>query len=28
VLTKVLHQTVKYGWQRDHILQDLIGLEM
>jgi len=22
------HQTVKYGWQRNHILQDLTGLEI
>jgi len=22
------HQIVKYGWQRNHILQDLTGLEI
>jgi len=27
VFTKTFHQTVKYGLQRYHILQDLIGLE-
>jgi len=25
---KIFHQTVKYGKQRNHILQDLTGLEI
>jgi len=25
---KCFHKTVKYGWQRNHILQDLTGLEI
>ena len=25
---KSTHQMVKYGWQRNHILQDLTGLEI
>jgi len=25
---KSFHQTVKYGWQRNHILQDSTGLEI
>jgi len=25
---KSCHQTVKYGWQRNHVLQDLTGLEI
>jgi len=25
---KSFHQTVKYGWQRNHILQDLTGPEI
>jgi len=25
---KSFHQTVKYGWQRNHILQDLTGFKV
>jgi len=26
-VSESFHQTVKYGWQKNHILQDLTGLE-
>ena len=27
MFTQIFHQTVKYGQQRNHLLQDLTGLE-